>query len=466
MESFYLKELITAVKGKFLIGDPKLSVKNISIDSRTVKKGEVFFAIKGENYDGHNFIGEAVSRGASAIVCSQYDIGLVKPFPSFPAVVKVDDTVIALGDLAKAYRKRFKDIKIVGITGSNGKTTTKEILSSILNTQGKTVSNKGNFNNRIGLPLSILNLTSDVKYGVFELGTSVKGEIKILSDILCPDIAIITNIGCSHLETFVNPEGVYEEKKALLDAIAGWSFAVVNKDDEYLKNAVAAGGAKIISFAIANNADVTAKNISLRSGGQLFELHYGKGFVYVNMPSKGKFNVLNALGASAAALGLGCSLEDVKKGIENFKAPAMRMETIVTKRGVTLINDAYNANPSSVRESINAVLEAYPSSEINLVLGDMLELGENSALYHKELGKFISDKKIKSVYLAGEMSFYTKESAGKKVVFYCGKSSDLFAALKKSGANKKSVFLFKGSRGMKLENTYKKFFEFLENEEK
>jgi len=463
MESFSLKELIKAVNGKFLIGDPKMPVENVSIDSRTVKKGEVFFAVKGENYDGHDFIGEAVSRGAAAIVCSNCDIGHIKPFPVFPAVVKVNDTVVALGALARAYRKRFKDIKIVGITGSNGKTTTKEILSSILSVRNKTVSNKGNFNNRIGLPLSILNLTSDVKYGVFEMGTSVKGEIKILSDILCPDAAIITNIGYSHLETFETPAGVYEEKKVLFDGVPGDGFIVVNRDDKYLKDTVSSAGAKIISFSIEQDADVTAKDILSKQGELIFELRYKTNSIYVNMPSKGMFNVSNALAAASAAFGLGYSIVDVKKGIENFKAPAMRMETFVAKSGAVLINDAYNANPSSMRESVNAVLEAYPSSEINLVLGDMLEMGKDSKRYHKELGEFLSDKKIRAVYLSGEMSFHTKKAVGKKAVFYSRKPEDLFDALKKSGANKKSVFLFKGSRGMKLEEVQKKFFEFLEH---
>lgn len=171
MESFYLKDLVKAVKGKFLLGDPNIPVKSVSIDSRTVKKGQFYFALKGKNFDGHDFIKECIEREAGGIVYSRDDIDLAKPFPNFPAVVKVKDTLPALGDLAKAYRKRCGKIKVIGITGSNGKTTTKEMLASILGKKGKTVSNKGNFNNRIGLPLSVLNLQTDTEYAVFEMGT-------------------------------------------------------------------------------------------------------------------------------------------------------------------------------------------------------------------------------------------------------------------------------------------------------
>jgi len=466
MESFYVKDLIKAVNGKFLLGDPNLPVKSVSIDSRSVKKGQFFFAIKGKNYDGHDFIKEAVEKEVSGIVYSEDDADFANPFPKFPSIIKVPDTEEALGNLAKAYRQRFDAVKIAGITGSNGKTTTKEMLASILKRKGKTISNKGNFNNRIGLPMSVLEMKSEHKYAVFEMGTSVHGEIKILSEILRPNVGIITNIGFSHLETFNSPEGVFREKRALLDNIADDGFIVLNNDDEFLKKIPHNNYSKIITFALYGGADIYAKNISLWADKPSFELHTASGFINIEMPVKGKFNIMNALAASAAAVGLGFGLDDIKEGVENFTPPSMRMETVVLKSGVTLINDAYNANPSSVRESVQGVCESYIDREINLVLGDMLELGDKSSEYHFSLGEFLNSQRVKSIYLIGDMSLYTKEGLDKKVVYHAKDEEAMLKMLQRTPVNNKSVFLFKASRGMHLEKVYSQFSGFLEKRKK
>ncbi|MCL2335306.1 MAG: UDP-N-acetylmuramoyl-tripeptide--D-alanyl-D-alanine ligase [Endomicrobia bacterium] len=467
MESFYVKDLIKAVNGKFLLGDPNLQVKSVSIDSRTVKKGQFFFAIKGKNFDGHDFIKDAVEREVSGIVYSEDDADFANPFPKFPSIVKVSDTEEALGNLAKAYRRRFDDVKVVGITGSNGKTTTKEMLTSILKRKGKTINNKGNFNNRIGLPMSVLDMRSEHKYAVFEMGTSLHGEIKILSDILRPDVGIITNIGFSHLETFNSPEGVFKEKRALLDNVADDGFIVVNNDDDFLKRISHQHySKKMITFALYGGADIYAKNISLWADKPSFELHTANGSVNIEMPVKGRFNVMNALAAAAAAFGLGLGLEEIKYGIENFTPPAMRMETAVLASGAILINDAYNANPSSVRESVQAVCESYGDGEINLVLGDMLELGEKASDYHFSLGEFLNSQRVKSIYLIGDMSLYTKEGLTKKTAYHAKDEDVLFKMLQRAPVNNKSVFLFKASRGMHLEEIYSKFRGFLDKGKK
>lgn len=463
MESFYLKDLIKAVNGKFLLGDPNLLVKSVSINSKTVKKGQFYFALKGKNHDGHDFIKECIEREAGGIVYSRDDIDLAKPFPNFPSIIKVDDTLAALGELAKAYRKRCEKAKVVGITGSNGKTTTKEILASILDKKGKTVWNKGNFNNRVGLPLSVLNMQMDTEYAVFEMGTSLNGEIKILSDIITPDAAVITNIGYSHLETFVSPMGVFKEKRALFDSVSADGFVALNADDEILKGISQKTYSKVITFGLYGGADVYARNITLWSDKPKFELYLNGKAIEITMPVKGKFNIVNALAAAAIACGLGLSMEEIKAGIEAFTPPAMRMESMNTNSGVILINDAYNANPSSVKEAIQSVCEAYPDSDINLVLGDMLELGDKSHLYHSELGKFINDaQKVQKVFLIGEMSDNIKNSINKKNVYRAVDGEELLGFLEKYG-NKtpKTVYLFKGSRGMKLEEVYAAFGKIL-----
>ncbi|MDR1784653.1 MAG: UDP-N-acetylmuramoyl-tripeptide--D-alanyl-D-alanine ligase, partial [Endomicrobium sp.] len=273
MESFYLKDLIQAINGKLIKGKLDLSIADISIDSRTIKKGDVYFAIQGNHYDGHDFIKESIIKGAAAIVYSKSDVNSIKVSSNSFSIVKTNDTLIALGKLAKAYINRFQNTQTVAITGSNGKTTTKEILVSIFNKKAKTLSNEGNFNNRIGLPLSILKLTSIIKYAVFEIGTSLHGEIKILSDIVRPNAGIITNIGFSHLKTFISPKGVLKEKKVLFDNVKKDGIIIINKDDKFLKKMCKLqNNHKVITFACNTDADVYAKNIVLSFDKSNFEL--------------------------------------------------------------------------------------------------------------------------------------------------------------------------------------------------
>jgi UDP-N-acetylmuramoyl-tripeptide--D-alanyl-D-alanine ligase len=455
-----------AIGGKLIKGDPGFSANGVSVDSRTIKKGETYFAVRGTRYDGHDFIKEAIDKGAAAVVFSKDKIDFIKSFPGSVSIIKTNNTLVSLGEFAKLYRAEFKNIKIVGITGSNGKTTTKEILVSIFNRKGRTLSNEGNFNNRIGLPLSIFNLTTDIEYAVFEIGTSSRGEIKILSDILKPDAGIITNVGFSHLEAFVLPEAVFEEKKILFNNVKETGFIVINNDDEFLKTSPRYVSRKIITFALDADADVCAKNIKLFPDKIDFEVFYKETSAKITMPAKGRFNVSNALSAAACAIGFGFSLDEIKCGIENFMPPKMRMETLITGTDIVLINDAYNANPSSVRKAIQAVLQSYGGKKINLVLGDMLELGDKSADYHFELGRFINAQNISSVHLLGEMSFYTKEALNSKNVFHSKDPDALLTQLSQIPADSDCVFLFKASRGMKLEKIYAEFFNILEQRNK
>ena len=462
MESFHLKELICALHGKFITGDPNLLIKGISIDSRTIKKGEAYFAIKGSRYNGHDFINEAIDKGAVAVVYSEDIINSIKSFSKFPLLVETNDTLIALGELAKAHRSKFQNTKIVGITGSNGKTTTKEMLTSILGKKGKTLSNQGNFNNRIGVPLSVLQLTSDTEYAVFEMGTSLHGEIKILSDIVNPDVGLITNIGFSHLEIFTSPEGVFKEKNDLFDNVKKSGCIVINNDNNFLKTIQNIVSQRIITFAIDNVADVYVKNIELCSNKTDFDLFYKGNSVKISMHAIGRFNVENALAAASCAIGLGFSLDKIKEGIEIFIPPKMRMETLITSSGVVLINDAYNANPSSTKQAIQTVLQCYAGKKINLVLGDMLELGDKSEDYHFELGTFIANQNINSVSLVGNMMVNTKNAIENKDVFYSDNPDNLLRHLEKISVDENSLFLFKASRYMKLEEIYTKFYNILE----
>ena len=454
MENFYLMDLTNAVDGSFIIGNPHLPIRDIGIDTRTIKEGSLFFAIKGKSLDGHDYIREAIEKKVSAIVYSRDDINFENMFPTIPSLVKVKDTSIALERLAKAYRKRFNLLNSIAITGSNGKTTTKEMLASILRQKGKTLSNKGNFNNRIGVPLTVFNLTSDTEYATFEIGTSEFGEIKILTDITAPHCGIITNIGNSHLEFFKTPENVLKEKRTLIDGIDDDGFIALNNDNPYLKTIIPQVTKKVITFGLYNGADVYAKNIKLWLDKPEFDMYIDGKKETISLPIKGKFNIFNALGAAAVAYGLGFSFEEIREGLAKCTPPKMRMQTYTMNNDAIIINDAYNANPTSMQTSIKSLSQSYPGRDVILVLGDMLELGENTAKYHAEIGKYINSLDyVKGVYLFGDLVNYIKEEITNKTVKYFMSKTILCEELAQDITENTLIFI-KGSRGMKLDEVY------------
>lgn len=451
MENFYLSDLVSAVNGSFIIGDPHLPISNIELDTRKIRKNSVFFALKGKNFDGHDFINEAIEKEASVIVYSKDDIQIQQNYQKIPALVKVKDTLFALEQLAVEYRKRNKNTTRIAITGSNGKTTTKEMLCSILSQKVKTLCNQGNFNNNIGVPLTMFNLTADTKYGIFEIGTSNFGEIRNLANMVEPHCGIITNIGNSHLEFFKTPDNVLKEKTDLIKFIDSNGFICINNDNQYLKNYKSNITKKVITFSLYGGSDVYAKNLKLWLDKPVFDLYIEDKYETIQLKMKGKFNIINALGASAIAYGLGFSIGEIKRGLELFSSPEMRMQTVTLSTGTTVINDAYNANPSSMQESISSLLQSYPDKSIILVLSDMLELGENSSEYHAQLGRYINSlQKIQSVYLTGDQIINTKnEIKSKDVRFFIGKHM-LLEELEKNCLTQDNVIFIKASRGMKL----------------
>ncbi len=454
MENFYLMDLINAVDGSFIIGTPHLPIKDIGIDTRTIKEGALFFAIKGKNLDGHDYIRDAIEKKVSAIVYSRDDINFENLFPTIPSLIKVKDTSVALEKLAKAYRKRFNLLNSVAITGSNGKTTTKEMLASIFRQKSKTLSNKGNFNNRIGVPLTVFNLTSDTEYATFEIGTSEFGEIKVLTDIIAPHCGIITNIGNSHLEFFKTPENVLQEKRTLIDGIDNDGFIVLNNDNPYLKSIIPQINKKVITFGLYNGSDVYAKNIKLWLDKPMFDMYIDGKKETIELPIKGKFNIFNALGAATVAYGLGFSFEEIKEGLAKCTPPTMRMQTYTMNNGAIVVNDAYNANPTSMHESIKSLAQSYPNRDVILVLGDMLELGENTAKYHAEIGEYINSLPyVKSVYLFGDLVNYIKgELTNKDSKYFMSKTILCEEIIHDITEN--SLIFIKGSRGMKLDEVY------------
>jgi UDP-N-acetylmuramoyl-tripeptide--D-alanyl-D-alanine ligase len=450
MENLSLAELVTAVKGEFLLGDPRSPVNAVSINTRTLRKGDFFFAVKGVNFDGHDFLKAAVEKGCYGLVVSKKDIDIGNPFPAPPAIVYVDDTVRALGDLAAYYRKKLA-IRLTGITGSNGKTTTKEMLAAILRKKSPTLSNTGNLNNQIGLPLTLLNMTSEHRYAVIEMGTSFPGEIKRLASIASPDLGIITNIGQTHLEHFQTTENVFLEKRILVDSLPRESTAVLNADDPLLSALAEKLKDKAFTFGINNRADVTVRNVQMWPDKPKFDLVIeGKTVSNVKLPLHGRFNIYNALAAAAAAWKLGASPDEIKDGLASFVIPNMRMNVINLVSGVTLVVDAYNANPTSMHDALNAFIEAYPDKTKILVLGDMLELGKDAANEHQKLGDFINTLPLTQVLFTGTMMAGAHKSVRDHRSRYFENKDDLTRELRSMLIPGVAVF-FKASRGMHFE---------------
>ncbi|OGS34926.1 MAG: hypothetical protein A2293_06680 [Elusimicrobia bacterium RIFOXYB2_FULL_49_7] len=456
MENITLRELISAINGQFVIGDPHSTIRGISIDTRTIHRGDFYFAITGKNFDGHNFVKQALEKGASGIVITRHDIDLGNPFPAMPAVVKVADTFSALGNLAKYYRRKWQ-IPVVGITGSNGKTTTKEMIASILGQKGQLLKTEGNLNNQLGLPLTLLKMTGQDYCAVVEMGTSFPGEIQRLADIACPSIAIVTNIGMAHLERFQDQEGVFNEKKMLYAGLPPDGCAIVNVDDPYLTRLTSSLPCEVITIGIEHDAIVRAFKVDLWPGKPQFELKIENESISVSLPIHGQFNVYNALAAAAVGWKMGFDLLQIKNGLEAFQSAGMRMEAKTLVSGVTVINDAYNANPSSMRESLTSLVHSFPEKDKIVVLADMLELGEQSELQHQKLGEFIASQPFAKVFLFGPQMEHALRALYSLNVKHFLNREKLETEIKQS-VTPGSIVFFKGSRGMRLEDTLQRLF--------
>ncbi len=393
--SISVEEIIEATGGQLLMDDHK-TFSGVSIDSRTITEGEMFFAIKGDNFDGHKFVESALIKGSGAVVD-------MKPekLPEGKVIIYVNDTLKSLQDLAHFLRER-RDIPVVAITGSNGKTTTKEMLYTVLSGKFRTLKNEGNLNNHIGLPLTLTRLVPEDEAVILEMGMNASGEIRRLCEIAVPDYGVITNVGSAH----VGRLGSYDEvRKAKLEILGGLGTAIVNADDtnlmQGLRNMNDFRG-QILTFGIKSDADVTAGDVIATENGIGFSLKSNdKKSVSVRLNVHGFFNVYNALAAAAVAIRLGMTLEEIKTAMETFRAYTMRFE-VIKKSGITVINDAYNANPSSMEESIIELKRMAPEGRSVAVFGDMGELGGYSTEAHMEIGRVLSDAGVDVFVAVGE----------------------------------------------------------------
>jgi UDP-N-acetylmuramoyl-tripeptide--D-alanyl-D-alanine ligase len=355
------------------------TVTGVSTDSRSLRSGDLFVPLRGPRFDGHDFMVQAVRGGASVCLSEEVIAGLPVP------VIRVADTLQALGDLAAAVRQDF-DGPVVAITGSSGKTSTKEMLAGILSLRGPGLKTEGNFNNLIGLPHTLFRLETEHGWAVLELGMSARGEIARLAEICRPAIGIVTNVGPAHLETLHNLEGVARAKGELFAALPAGGTAVINGDDLRVLQLPVANGVRRLIYGCGPDAEVRAEDVTVDGQGVRFRLLLAEGNWPVRLSVPGRYNVHNALAAAAAAHALKMSGAQIVEGLERFRSCAGRMEVAELASGATLLEDFYNANPLAVEAALKALDELPGSGRRIAVLGDMLELGEAAADLHRQTG--------------------------------------------------------------------------------
>jgi UDP-N-acetylmuramoyl-tripeptide--D-alanyl-D-alanine ligase len=380
MESMSLSEIARAVGGN--LSGPNGLAQGVSIDSRTIKPGELFVAIKGPNFDGQEFITQAIGSGASGIIASgNIDLKGEKN----PGLIKVSDTLGALKELAYFYRKKYHP-KMIGITGTNGKTSVKEMTAAILSARYNVLKNQGNLNNQYGIPLSLFRLSGEHQIGVMELGMSALGEIADLCRLVEPEIGIITNVGEGHTLFLKDLPTVGRAKGELLEALPKGGLAVVNGDDANVMLQTARTRAKIIKFGLGDDCHYRAQQINYRPDGTSFIVNGQR--VIIRQP--GLHNVYNCLAAIAAGEALGVDIKSAAEKLAGLKPTPMRLEIIQAGK-FTIINDAYNANPPSMRAAIKVLGSMDASRRKVAILGEMLELGEIEKLRHHDIGVFAAE---------------------------------------------------------------------------
>jgi UDP-N-acetylmuramoyl-tripeptide--D-alanyl-D-alanine ligase len=440
-----LAQLAGILGGDLTAKNPLKIINAVSKDTRTIKRGEVYWALKGANYDGHNFAAEAAAKGAALIIAEKGRLDIASYGNA--GLIEVGDTLLALQTLAK-YHRRKHNIKTAAITGSNGKSTTKQMLLAMASAAGKTSANTGNLNNQVGVPLSLLEIDSNDIYGVFELGASKKGDIDEISSLVLPDAAVITNISPAHLEFFGDMETVYQTKTEIIKSLNKSGTLVYNIDDIMLRRIKTEYGGKYLSFGFSPDADVMItdeqNNFSFKYKGKEFNFDI----------TLERHNKLNAAAAAAAAIALGLSKEEISKGLAAYVPMPLRLQE--ERRGnVKFILDYYNANPASMENALN-ILMKNPAPHI-AVLGDMLELGGSSRFYHEELARKIIALGVKRVFLSGanmKAAYDILCKASGVMAQYSVDKKDLIIPIKQACAAGGTI-LIKASRAMGFEDIYK-----------
>ncbi len=437
-----LHEICNLVSGE-MYGEDKV-ISSVSIDTRALTKGALYVAIKGEQFDGHEFIQQAEAAGAGALLLNE------RIDSALPQVV-VADTRLALAELAGAIRDKAQ-VKVCGVTGSNGKTTVKEMISAILAMQSSVLSTLGNFNNDIGVPLSLLRLEKSHEFAVIEMGANHADEIAYTSRYAKPDVVVITNVAAVHIEGFGCIDGVASAKAEIIESLSEDGVAILNADDDYfnLWRAIA-GQRECLSFGLNDIADVRAENISNTLQNEqfisTFNLVFNEQKTAIKLALAGEHNIKNALAASAACIALGVDVAQIKQGLEQLNSVKGRMQLQATKKGYRVVNDSYNANPASLQVALEAIHAN--ATKFWVALGEFGELGTESSEIHKEMGLQIKRAGVTRLFATGELTKHTVDSFGDGASYYA-QQGELIAAIQKE-IECDVVLLVKGSRSQKMD---------------
>ena len=461
MENYKIRELIKAVSGKIIQGDQDCLISRISIDSRTLIPGDLFFAIVGSNFDGHDFIIEAFRKGAvGAVVCKDAStLQENEQIDKNKIIIEVKNTIFALQDWSKHYKDKFNTVNIC-VTGSNGKTTTKEIIAHILSQKFPLLKTSGNYNNEIGIPLTLLQLNKSHKLLVAEMGMRGLGEINALTNFITPDLAVVTNIGEAHIGLLGSKDNIFKAKSELLQSLKKDGIAIINRDDPYFsKTLEIVKNKKVYTFGVENMSDIMACNVRLVSNkGMRFTLVIQNDIrKEIYFPLLGRHNIYNALAATAVAFALGTELDLIERRLSSFKQLDLHMQLSNFYQGIKILNDSYNASPLSVKSALETLIEVAQNNRKIAILGDMLELGEKSDFYHQEIGEKVAKLSIDILITVGSGGKIIAQSSKEKGmteerVFSFEKNEKINLAKKLLSLTKPGDFiLLKGSREMKME---------------
>lgn len=447
-----IKDILKVCKdAQLLFGNDNINCESFSKDTRTINSGDVYIGIKGENFDGNNLYSEAFEKGASVCILQGVNIEeSVKEKYKDRAIILVNDTIKTLQEIAK-YKRSLYNIPVVAITGSVGKTSTKDIIASVVSTKYKVHKTQGNLNNHIGLPLTILGLKNHEAL-VVEMGMNNLGEISVLSKIAQPNIAVITNVGTSHIGNLGSRENILKAKLEILDGMSNKGTLIINNDNDLLSEWAKKynGNIKIITYGIENNSYVVAKNINLQENSSNFDININNEIHTVNVPVGGKHFIYNALCAVMVGNILNIDLNDIICGIEKFELSKNRMEIIKLENGATVINDCYNANYDSMKAGIEYLARTNAKRKI-AVLGDMLELGEFSEELHQKVGLEILKNKIDILITVGNMGkIIANEVLKENENVYCYNNNDEALEKIKEIIKEEDIILVKASNGMKF----------------
>ena len=451
-------DCLAATGGELLGKNPGKVFSRIGIDSRVITADDLFVAVIGDTHDGHSFVKEVVGRGVQAVMVMQRRAEELLPRLSEAACIAVDDTIRALGDLGRYHRRRNR-ASVVAITGSNGKTTTRQMTAAVVSQAASVLSSRKNFNNHIGLPLTLLDICPRHRWAVVELGMNAPGEIDTLAGICLPDVGVITNVGPAHLEGVGSIEGVMHAKGELLGRIDPNGIAVLNTDDERVEQLAASCARQVLRYGLSEKAEIRAVDVEPTGRGHTFRLILPSAEIRIALNIPGKFMISNALAAAGVGQIIGLDAEQIKQGLENFVPASGRMNVLHTHRGIHIIDDTYNANPGSMAGALDTLATLRRDHRSFAVLGDMKELGPQAAKLHRQVGKLAGGSGITGLLATGEFAEETAAGAAETGMatnnIVVGSRDQIVQSLTER-LQPEDWILVKGSRAMAMERIVQK----------